>query len=347
MHKLGLKEASLIAKLERDNIVETHRFAREKEIQCDSTPCRTVDVVYDQGQWDTGLRNIEYMKEVFGERGMEGYVVHDAKTTAEKFWCPGAIGSFEYDAGSISGYKFATGILGLAVHLGLNLQTETPVTKLSKSEEDTWVVETSRGKVTTPNVILATNGYTASLLPDKFQGTVVPLRGQVSAQRPGSKLPNGGSLPTTYSFIYDVGYEYMITRPKDALYAGDMVIGGGWARALPDEGMSEFAETNDSITQDSVASYLKNCTEEFFGPNWGKDHEEGRVRKEWTGIMGTSADGLPYVGEVPGLRGCWASVSFNGHGECLYGLRQALTDNTFRNGAVPEVRRSSGGHAAR
>lgn len=33
--------------------------------------------------------------------------------------------------------------------------------------------------------------------------------------------------------------------------------------------------------------------------------------------MGASADGLPYVGEVPDMPGVWISASFNGHGMVL------------------------------
>jgi glycine/D-amino acid oxidase-like deaminating enzyme len=43
--------------------------------------------------------------------------------------------------------------------------------------------------------------------------------------------------------------------------------------------------------------------------------------------MGTSADGLPYVGAMPGLPGLFISASFNGHGMvwCLKAA-QALVD---------------------
>jgi glycine/D-amino acid oxidase-like deaminating enzyme len=74
-------------------------------------------------------------------------------------------------------------------------------------------------------VILATNGYTAHLYP-KLQGVIVPLRGFVTAQRPGKAMPAAG-LSNTYSFIYRDGYEYMIPRPPGTKFAGDIVIGGG------------------------------------------------------------------------------------------------------------------------
>jgi glycine/D-amino acid oxidase-like deaminating enzyme len=33
--------------------------------------------------------------------------------------------------------------------------------------------------------------------------------------------------------------------------------------------------------------------------------------------MGATADGRPFVGEIPGLKGVWVSAGFNGHGMVL------------------------------
>ena len=94
------------------------------------------------------------------------------------------------------------------------------------------------------------------------------------------------------------------------------MIGGGWGRTLPDGGASEFGITDDSSTNTRVSDYLINTTVDVFGSkNWGDDHGDGRVRREWAGIMGNSADGLPYVGQVPGESGLWISASFDGEGE--------------------------------
>ncbi|KAI7537213.1 FAD dependent oxidoreductase [Hortaea werneckii] len=203
----------------------------------------------------------------------------------------------------------------LALAQGLNLQTTTPAESLARSsdsESGMWNVQTPRGRISTANVILATNGYTAHLLP-QFQGRIVPLHEQVVAQRPGLGLPQHG-LTHTYSFIHETGYEYMMTRPSTAVNAGDIVIGGG-LHQLPNDGASRYGETDDSNLEPSIQTYLRDCTPRFFGENWGRDHDADRIKKEWSGIMGASADGLPYVGAVPDVApGLWMSCSFNGHG---------------------------------
>ena len=261
--------------------------------------------------------------------GAAQYTVYDAEEARRRFLAPDALGALEYAAGSIHAYKFTIGVLKIALQRGLNLQTDTPVTKLTRLSSDSdakyaWEVETPRGSVLARNVILATNGFAAHLCPS-LQGSIVPLRGQVSAQRPGDLLP---PLPTTYSFIYSGGYEYMVQSPS----TGSIIIGGGLgklAAADPKTYLQEFGQTNDGKTNDWISQYLTECISNYFGKHWGEDDKAGRVEKEWTGIMGTSADGLPLVGPVPDEEGLWLSFACNGHGmvlclKCAEGLTHML-----------------------
>lgn len=160
-------------------------------------------------------------------------------------------------------------------------------------------------------MVLATNAYTAFLSP-RFHGVIVPLRGQVTAHRPGKSMPREG-LRTTYSFVYDGGFDYMISRPKGAKFEGDIVIGGGLTKGKH-HGTDEFGTTDDSSMDPDIGEYLTETTPRFFGPAWGEDDDEGRVRRQWTGIMGYSNDGYPYIGEVPSEKDLWIAASFQGHG---------------------------------
>ncbi|KAF2771725.1 FAD dependent oxidoreductase [Teratosphaeria nubilosa] len=313
--ELGVEEAVKIARLEYANIIATHAFAKENKIDCASTICNTVDIVYSQAQLELGCKAIARMREVMGEDDPASqYTIWSAGEARKRFRTPDALGAFEYLAGSLSAYDFTIGLLKLSLAKGLNVQTHTPAHSITRRDVDgkvKWTVQTQRGSITTTNLILATNGYTAHLLP-QTQGVIVPLRGQVVAQRPGRGLPQKG-LEHTYSFIHEIGYEYMITRPPSSRNEGDMVIGGGmWT--LPNDGASEYGGTDDSVLEPTIAAFLRKCTSGYFGDDWGRDHPDGRIKTEWSGIMGASADGLPYVGPVPTLPGLWLSASFNGHG---------------------------------
>ncbi|OTA59637.1 FAD dependent oxidoreductase [Hypoxylon sp. EC38] len=315
----GTETAVKIARLELANIRAVHAFAREHGIECDSNPCNTVDVVYDAAQWEIDQRAVKTMQDAMPGDDASVYTLHSAEDVRNKFFCgrggdETVCGGVSYEAGSLSAYQFAIGVVKLCLEKGLNLQTNTPAVNLEKLESGGWKVETSRGSIQARRVVLATNGYTASIWK-KFQGVIVPLRGHVTAQRPGLNMPKDG-LPATYSFIYEAGYDYMIPRPKGTKFEGDIVIGGALVRA-PEEGLEEYGTTDDTAFNDVILQALTDSLPQYFGDNWGKDHPDGRVRKAWTGIMGFSPDGFPFVGEMPGEKDLWVSSSFQGHGMVL------------------------------
>lgn len=317
MKNLGEEEAAKIARFHFNCMRAVHAFAREHNIICDSWQGDTVDVFYNQGQVAKAKKSVSEIQRVIGEKDPAArYIFWNAEETEMKFLAQRSLGAVQYEAGSIQPYKFVTGVLDLALKKGLNLQTETPAVRVLKIEDTTgeYLVQTLRGEIRAQKVILASNGYTAQLCPE-LQGVIVPLRGHMTAQRPGSNLPKDG-LSRTYSFIYDDGYEYMIPRPQGSKFAGDIMIGGGTTKA-PEEGLREFGETDDTTTVPVVRKYLEECTKDYFGSNWGKDHPEGRIRRVWTGIMGYSADGFPLVGQVPGKNGLYISASFQGSGMVL------------------------------
>ncbi|KAH8666012.1 FAD dependent oxidoreductase-domain-containing protein [Tricladium varicosporioides] len=325
--ELGLEEAKKIARLELSNIKAVHAFAREHKIDCESRECDTVDIIYDRAQWEECVSAIQLIRQSFSEPGDEDSVARYNLWTPEeardKFLVKGTgtegesiKGAVSYAAGSLSAYKFTIGILRLCLEKGLEIYTQTPAFSCKKIGEE-WHVKTERGTIKAQRVVLATNGYSAFLVPE-LQGTVVPLRGQITAHRPGSGMLER-VLETTYSFIYKDGYEYMIPRPQGSQNPGDIIIGGGLVKA-PEGGISEFGTTDDTTMNTDLSKYLYDTTSAYFGESWGEDHPEGRIRKEWTGIMGYSSDGLPLVGEFntsENKSNFWLSVSFQGHGMVL------------------------------
>ncbi|CZT02382.1 uncharacterized protein RAG0_09577 [Rhynchosporium agropyri] len=333
-----------------------HAFARTHAIPCDSWTGDTVDIIYSQAQWDASMKGVSAIREAFkgedDERTVARYEIWSREEAVRK-WCvdvEGVVGAVSYEAGSLSAYKFVIGVLKFCLQKGLQLYTNMPAMKLHKTSHGSWEVETAKGAIGAKQVILATNGYTA-FLHAAFQGCIVPLRGQVTAHRPvftacprhlsinqrsqitistrvipnpsqGSNTPQEG-LPGTYSFIHSSGYEYMIPRPPGCKSAGDIIIGGGLTQA-GEEGLSEYGETDDGRVNERMSAYLTASTKMYFGERWGDDDREGRVRGEWTGVMGYSSDGYPFVGEVPfagggggGRRGLWVCASFQGHGMVL------------------------------
>ncbi|KAH6647891.1 FAD dependent oxidoreductase [Truncatella angustata] len=346
----GTETAVKIAKLELSNIREMHAFARAHAIDCDSHPCETIDVFYDEAQWKESERAIQAMKKAMPDHPASVYKILTAEEVRAEFYCGNGgteniYGGIVYEAGSIHAYKLSIGILKLCLEQGLNLQTNTPAMSLQRLADGRWKVQTPRGDIIAQQVVLATNGYTAHLV-NKFQGTIVPYRGHVTAQRPGQAMPKEG-LPVTYSYRYNGGYEYMVSRPQGSHFEGDIVIGGGQFKA-PGGGILEYGTTDDTTVNEDIDAILYECLPQYFGDYWGEDHPGGRIRSIWTGIMGYSADGFPFVGEVPEEKNLWMSCSFQGHGMVLCWMCARMLallieggDNAELQASFPEVFRAS------
>ena len=156
----------------------------------------------------------------------------------------------------------------------------------------------------------ATNGWTPHLLAP-LRTKILPVRGLMSAQRPGQSLSTHSTHHGARSHIFyagPTGYDYLTQLP---LGEHELMFGGGAAqggRAI----LPEVGNTDDSGYNMAIASHISGALPEYFGADhWGREGtpqedndaqvmwRRGRVKALWTGILGISVDGLPWVGRVP------------------------------------------------
>ncbi|GKU15816.1 unnamed protein product, partial [Fusarium langsethiae] len=96
-------------------------------------------------------------------------------------------------------------------HENLNLQTNTLVTNISASSDPTgeWIVTTSRGSIRVQKVIIATNAYTAALLPE-YRDKIIPYRAICSR----IVAPTPPMLADSYALRFSPqDFDYLIPRP--------------------------------------------------------------------------------------------------------------------------------------
>jgi glycine/D-amino acid oxidase-like deaminating enzyme len=176
---------------------------------------------------------------------------------------------------------------GIARHLSLriSIHERTPVIRLEGSGP--WTLAAPGGTVRARSVVLATNAYTARLLP---QLPIAPTRGQVLATEPISRVV------VPFPMYANHGYQYW-RQTQD----GRLVI-GGW-RNLDVAGERGWEERLHPHIQSSLENFLRTVA--------GGDVP---VTHRWAGIMGFTPDHMPLVGALSRRDALFIAAGFSGHG---------------------------------
>jgi len=143
-----------------------------------------------------------------------------------------------------------------------------------------------------PTVVVAADGFTSSVMPD-LAGAVRPTRGQVLVTEPLAERRY--ERP---HYARD-GYDYWHQLPD-----GRLVIGGCRDAAFADEDTAVEATT--AVVQERIQALAEQLN---VGPV--------RVAQRWAGVWGTTPDGVPLVGPVPGHDRVWIAGGYSGHGNVL------------------------------
>lgn len=261
---------------------------------------------------DLVAEQLERLKREFPDLAEKATLVTD-KEELQKLRVPKAFAAvYQPNAAKLWPYKLIVWVLErlLDEHSidEFNLQTNTPVDHLQRVNK-TWILHTPRGQIAAPSVLLATNAYTSHLLPE-LSGLLVPVRGQICALKP----PND-STPLEHSHVWVTpggGDDYLVQRPE-----GELILGGE-RLSVPDGqvGLSHD-DSVDPIIGHRLHAALRTAVKLKAPEN--EENATLPAAYEWTGIMGYSRDGYPWVGRVPAHLGgedggLWISAGYTGHG---------------------------------
>ncbi|KAL6229147.1 FAD dependent oxidoreductase-domain-containing protein [Aspergillus navahoensis] len=309
----GLPAASEVAEFEARHIDAVASLIKKENIDCDLVVTKAVDVILEEDYAAALKRGYDKLVEggveptkqtrYFGPQ--EAEMVSGVK---------GAKACFTYKAGHLWPYKLTMHLLQKAVDKGANLQTHTPVISISPTESGSgYTLQTPRGAITARKLILATNGYTSSLLP-QYKDAIVPVRGtcsriivpQSASSKPEPKYTPPPKLTTPYMIRHNsVNYDYLIPRSD-----GSIIVGGARPTFIHDLD-NWYNVTDDSVVLDAAKRYFDGYMQKHF-VGW---ETSGAVTENvWTGIMGYSSDSLPHIGRVPGEENQWILAGFTGHG---------------------------------
>lgn len=208
--------------------------------------------------------------------------------------------------------KFRNAVLAHCLTKGLKYHSGQQVSNVAERGEHVIITLPDNQQLHADAVVLATNAYTALLLPFfAARQLITPFRGQIITSMPLAKKP-----ALTVPFSFNHGYEYGL------LTLDNRIMFGGW-RENTDGEQHTFDLTPNPIVEaglkDFAAQYLDFCHD----VSW---------QFSWSGIMGASTSGLPYVGPTPSSR-IYVCAGFTGHGfgwahGCAELLQKIMTGDT-------------------
>ena len=161
------------------------------------------------------------------------------------------------------------------------------------------------------HIVIATDGYTGGLLPE-LDAVVGPVRNQVLVTEPLGEI----LFPLPHYARH--GYDYWQQTPDERLVVGGRRDG-------------DVAE-NTALEQltPAIQERLEGLVTELVGRLPAISHR-------WAGIFGSSPDGLPLAGAVPGRRGLWVAAGYAGHGNVLGFACGELVADAIRGEPAPEL----------
>lgn len=264
---------------------------------------------------------------------------------------------------------------------GVNLQTFTPVRSVTpydlsssppssdeKRGKHRWTVQTDRGPIACANVVHASNAYLPAYAPS-MRGLIRPKPHMCNKVLPPLALAGSRSLRNSYGVLLRDGSLFSINPRHGA--DGVVLFGGSnpgqrrldeWVAAQPaaqpaadrrcvDDGLSSAGAAEDRgtaaarLVTDAVRGFAEaqfqgwseSADRDGMGPGAGFDYS-------WSGIIGVAADGVPFVGEMPGLEGQWVCAGHCGHGMARIftaapGLVRLMAGEPWETIGLPDVYR--------
>ncbi|KAK5716365.1 hypothetical protein LTR17_016408 [Elasticomyces elasticus] len=323
--RYGIAAAAEVADLELANFEALKHYIETEQVDCDMVITRAMDVTMTDtlSKQDLDGYNLLLQSGVAAASNCEYTGKLDAERAYKVSGIKGAKSCFSYPAAHLWPYKLVHHMFAQAIAQGLNLQTETKVTHIVKADDlsGSWLVHTPRGVVRGQKVIVLTNAYTSSVLPE-YEGKIIPYRAICARIVPETTAP---PLENTYALRFaNWDHDYLIPRSD-----GSIVVGG--ARSAFFQDSSEWYERRDD---DSIIEPARHYFDGFMQQHFeGWENVRTSVAQLWTGIMGYSADSLPRIGAVPRRPGVFIMAGFTGHGmaqifSCAKGLAEMVTNGT-------------------
>jgi sarcosine oxidase, subunit beta len=249
----------------------------------------SVDIATNEEQW----QHLEHTVRAMRDAGAEATLVDRYELQQLMPVADSVLGArYSRNGGHLWPFSLVYALANGARNHGAEIHPWTPATGILTANGRVTGVATQRGTIETDTVVIATNAWTPTILPDLPDGAVVPARGQILVTQ-----PVGPVLPLTFGTNFDKEYGRQT--------ATGQLLCGGFRRLDEDEGLGHYAE---KVTP-AVLAGIAGCLASIF-----PKVRNVRVVRAWAGIMGFTADGLPLIGPYDAAQGMFVSAGYNGGG---------------------------------
>ncbi|OCF45328.1 hypothetical protein I317_00851 [Kwoniella heveanensis CBS 569] len=338
----GDEQAIKILKNEQETWEALVSYVKKHDVNCDLWVGKTLDVLMTDEVAQIAAKTFAEYKAAGGDVSkIEVTTEPESAETISRL--KGAKAVYAWDASTLHPWKLVAYVNKQSLELGLNLQTWTPVTSVTGKANE-WIVHTERGSITTPTVIHATNAYAGALLPE-VQGAISPVPHMCNKVLPPSSFSGTEAIRNSYAVIYPTGLYSINSR---ATSDGILLFGGS---APNQHHLIEYVEkderrrTDDSLVNfEPVTEAVRKLGTEGFqwdSPAAGARGARVRYDESWSGIIGRSADQVPFIGAVPDKPGQWMCCGHNGHGmarifTCAPALAKLVQGAKWSETGLPE-----------
>ncbi|KAJ4988180.1 FAD dependent oxidoreductase [Stagonosporopsis vannaccii] len=332
-----------------DNEAETWNalvdYVREHNVDCDLWVGDTLDVPVEDEVARLAKEVFERYREA-GGRVEHIKVTHDHADAVRVSRIKDAKACYAWQASTLQPWKLTAHIMRDNLEKGANLQTYTVATSVTKATKGRrrWIVQTSRGEIACDNVIHATNAYSAALEPI-LKGIITPKPHICTKVVPPRAVSGTRAIRNSYGVLLPDGGLFSI-NPRCTADGNVMFGGSNPGQKALDDWVEKHPENciNDGLAD---VEGVTSCVKSFIDDNFeGWNHAEygpgEGIQYSWSGIIGLSVDGVPFVGELPGKPGQWICAGHHGHGMARIftaapGLVKLMSGKSWDEVGLPDV----------
>ncbi|KAH6875332.1 FAD dependent oxidoreductase-domain-containing protein [Alternaria rosae] len=301
-------------------------YVKENNVDCDLWVGETLDVPLDDGVAKVAKETFKRYAEA-GGKVEHTQVIHNPVEAAQKSRIKSAKACYAWQTSTLQPWKLTAHVMRGNNIKGANIQTRTTAKSISEGTGVwKWLVNTERGDIVCDTVVHATNAYSAVLEPS-LRGIITPKPHMCNRLVPLQVFSGSRAIRNSYSILLPDGAFSSINprSPSD----GNIMFGGS------NSGQKEldaWVEKNpENCINDGLAN-LETVTK----------HARKLAESHWSGIIGLSADGVSFVGELPGEPGQYICAGHHGHGvgrifTAAPGLVKLMNGEAWSATGLPEV----------